>query len=52
MTLLYQSLLQRIYLDSITFSASSQGETNLIYFDLNQAFDKVPRTLFFFTQTQ
>jgi hypothetical protein len=32
------------YLNSITVSVSSQGQTGTIYFDLNQAFDKVSHT--------
>jgi hypothetical protein len=33
------------YLNSITASHSSQGQTNTIYFDFSQAFDKVSHTL-------
>jgi hypothetical protein len=33
------------YLNSITASASSQGQTDTIYFNLSQAFDKVSHTL-------
>jgi hypothetical protein len=33
------------YLNSITLSFSSQGQTDSVYFYLSQAFDKVPHTL-------
>jgi hypothetical protein len=33
------------YLNSITASVSSQGQTDIIYFDLSQAFGKVSHTL-------
>jgi hypothetical protein len=33
------------YLNSITIYVSSQGQTDLIYFDLGQDFDKVPHSL-------
>jgi hypothetical protein len=49
--LLNQSLLQPIYLHSITVSVNSQGHTDLIYFHQGQAFDKVRHT-FFATYTQ
>jgi hypothetical protein len=49
MGLLSQSILQSIYLNSITVSVISQGQTDSIYFSLDQAFDKIPHTLLLHT---